>query len=307
MKDRGLLRFLGLVLFWGLPASVMAATPQASVEVTLRATLKQDEVPLNRQAVLVVEAQWQGSPDAVQFYPLEPPQVSNLKIIGTASANRVESLGEQVLTTRRYEFTLQPEGLGMAYIDEIRLTYKDADGNEHSLQTPRLQLKVVDAVPEPGENHAGLIALMSVAVILLLAGGVWRWRERARRKAADLQQVEAEKTLEEEFLERLGAEIQLQSQNLLEEYAKLARLLRQYVQRTLKLDSGMGSTEELVKILKTAGTPVEVVMQVQEVLQACDVVKFSGASAEPNQFARIYTLTEDLIKQKKLAWEQAER
>ncbi len=293
--------FIVFAGYWG------AAPPLFGIEVKLRAQLEQDEVPLNRQTVLVVEAQWLGKPGSVEFAPVEPPKVSNLKIIGTASANRVESRGEQVLTTRRYEFILQPLGLGMAYIEEVRLTYRDADGEEYSLQTPRLQLKVVDAVPEPGKSRGGLIALVSVAVILLLAGGVWSWRERARRKEAERRQAEAEKTLEEEFLERLSTEIQLQSQNLPEEYAGLAKLLRQYVQRTLKLDSGVGSTEELVKMLKSVGTPVEVVMQVQEVLQACDVVKFSGASADPNQFARIYTLTEDLIKQKKLAWEQAEQ
>ncbi len=277
----------------------------SSYQVRVKAELNRQQVPLNRTAVLKVTAEWLGAPDAIELLPVEPPVLTNLKIVSTATANRVEPQADGVRTQRIYEFTLQPERLGMAYVDEVRLTYREKEGAEHSLQTPRLQLEVIDPVPEPAENHIAWWAVLGVLLTALGAAGVWTNHRRRVRREEEERRRQQERSLEEIYLERLPAEISLTSDDLPAQYAKLAALLRGYLREKLQLEFA-GTTEELLQRLEERDYALDIRTQIQKVLQACDVVKFSGASADPNQLARMYTLTEDLIRQKKVMPETPE-
>ncbi|RME00167.1 MAG: hypothetical protein D6814_04085, partial [Calditrichaeota bacterium] len=270
----------------------------AAGEVKLSAKLQEQKVPLNREAHLIVEAQWQGKPNQFTLSPVEPPNVTNLKITGTAVSNRVETANEQIVTIRRYEFTFKPLALGMAYIDGISLQYKDQNDESYSLEAPRLQLEVIDAVPEPGKRPLLPILGISLAILIIAAGAIFAWkRKERRRREAEAAQAE-EKSLEEIFTERLHQEVSLDADDLPQQYAGISNLLRKYLIAAFSLGQGVGTTEELIGILEQKQVPTEQLTRIQEVLQTCDVVKFSGAPADPNQLARIYTLTEDLFRQK---------
>ena len=282
----------GFFLWLGL---ILSGIVSASDEITLSARLDRTEVPLNREVTMEVEIRWQGAADAIQILTPDPPRITNLNLIATASENRVEARGEEMITIREYRFTFQPQALGMAYVDEIRLRYKDRDNQEHVLETPRLQVKVVDPVPEPRKSFVSPIAILATVLIVAGSLGAISWREYSEKKRARELAQKQEKSLEEIYHERLKESVDLASDDLPQQYAALSHLLRAYIRARLKLEDQIGTTEEMLQALERAETPLDTRSQVQEIFQACDVVKFSGASADPNQLARLYGMAEQII------------
>lgn len=275
------------------------AAASDSTEVKITARLLQQLVPLNQEATLIVEARWLGDPGKLTIAPLSPPVVTNLNITASSSANIVATQDGREVATRRYEFRLKPETLGMAYVDAVRLNYRDELEKEYTLQTPRLQLKVIDPVAPPRRNQVVPMTVAGIAFFLLLSGGVlWRHQRLKRRAALEAAQQKSI-SLEESYLQRLKTELDLTAHELPLQYQKLSDLLRRYLREAFELSALAGATDSLLLALEEARFPTDQLDQVKEVLKACDVVKFSGGSAEPNQLARLYTLVEALLRQRR--------
>jgi len=294
-------RFTGLICLLFVFAAVLMLTAQpasSSTEVKISARILEENVPLNRQAHLVVQAEWHGQPDQITLQPLEPPVLTNLKIVSTSSANRVQAQNNQLVTARRYEFILQPQTIGMAYVDEVSLHYEDENGQSHSLQTPRLQVKIIDPVAGPRENLIGPVVIAGVLVLLLAAVLVLIWNRRAVRRAQEAQARQDIRTPEQVFGARLRDEIDLHADELEPQYGRLADVVRGYLREVLPAGKSAGTTQEWLTVLESEGFALEERTRVQEIMQACDLVKFSGATADPNQLARLYTLAEAFFERR---------
>lgn len=285
-------------------ASLLVA--QDSTQVKLAARLVPREIPLNREGTLYVEASWRGQPGAIRLSPIDLPLVTNFKITATASSNIVKSEGGQTVTIRRYEFKLQPETLGMAYVDAVRLEYEDADGNQHSLQAPRLQAKGIDPVADPGESNFIQFVIAGLAIVFAAGGGVLYVRHRKQKRARELAAAAERVSLEEEYLQKLASAVDVHATHLAPQYEELSNLLRSYLRAAFHLDDIAATTEELLHALERTDLPEDHRNHIQEILQNCDVVKFSGSAADPGQFARFYTLTEELLRWRKSAPESVE-
>ena len=295
--------FKGLMSLLVAFSSVSMLLAQPAInnsEVKVSARILEESVPLNRQAHLVVQAQWSGQPDQITLQPLEPPALTNFKIISTASANRVQAQGDQLITVRRYEFVLQPQTIGMAYVDEVLLHYQDETGQTHSLQTPRLQIKIVDPVAGPRKNLIGPIAFGGALLLLLAAGLVLVWNQRTVRRVQEAQARQKSQPPGEAFAARLRSEVALQADDLALQYGRLADVVRGYLHEVLPVGKSAGTTQEWLSVLEGEGFALDERTLVQEILQACDLVKFSGAPADPNQLARLYTLAESFFKRRSM-------
>lgn len=265
--------------------------------IQLSARLASDEVPMNKEALLIVEARWVGKPGDVSIISIDPPTLTNLELVSTATSNQIKKENDEQVTLRRYEFYLSGETLGMAYIDEVRLKYRDGDGNENTLRTPRLQLKIVDPVSEPLSNYSLPITIGGTISLIGLAAFILYVNERRKKRILDAEKAESERTLEEHYRDRLKEEVDLHADNLAEQYNKIATLLRGYLHQSLHLESSAHTTQELVDDLNQRQFEMNKVTTIQEILQACDLVKFSGGAADPNQLARLYTLFEETLRE----------
>ncbi len=289
MKKRTMLALLCFV------ANVWA---QENSEVKISARFAEETLPLNREGLFVVEASWQGAPGSITFTPLETPRVTNLKIVATASANRVSTDNGQKTTIRRYEFTVRGEALGMAYADEVVLRYRDESGDEFALQTPRVQMQISDPVSDSGAGTSTIIGVALILVAAGVAGFLFVRRKRLEKKKNDEATKVDERSLEDKTLDRLKSEVNLHAAETGAQFANLAAVVKSYLKAAFGLDAGATTTENLVQTLQNQGVEMEEVAKVQEVLQACDQVRFSGGAGDPNKLLRSYTLFEEFIAQR---------
>ena len=276
----------------------VVCSSQNTGRITLTSRLLSDTVPLNREAQFIVEARWEGKPGEVTIVSIDPPALTNLTLVSTATSNQVLQEDGQHVTLRRYEFYLKGETLGMAYLDDVKLKYRDSDGDENILRTARLQLKVVDPISESLKSYSLYTVLGGIASLFLAIGAVvFILSKRRKKRAFEAENEEMLIPLEEQYKNKLKQEVDLHSDKLEEQYSNIANILREYLNKALALGSFMRTTQELIEYLGEQQVEMAKVASIQEILQACDLVKFSGSSVDPNQLARLYTLLDDLLKE----------
>ena len=276
---------------------VSALLAQEATRVQISAKVLQDETPLNRTAVYVVEIKWAGALAQIEFDPPETPKLSNFKLAGSSSANWVGVENGANTAIQTFEYTLKPEGLGMGYIEGLRVSYLDRATNEkHTLYAERLAIKVLDAVREPDDAPLGLAMLAGLALTMLAAVGVLRWEARQKQKRLAQLAQQATKPLEQEFLEQLHSGVDLSSPEAQSGFSDISRLMRQYLQHRFNIPLQGVTTAEVVAAYRSQDHEMSRGMQLDEILQVCDVAKFSGAGGDPARLARVYALAESFLR-----------
>jgi hypothetical protein len=277
----------------GAPDSLAVAAP---LQVSVSASAASEETPLNRFATFTVQLKWQGRLSDVEFDPLETPQLANFKVAGSSSSNWVGLENGKQTSIKTFSYSLRPEGLGMGYVEGMRVNYLDkATGEKHALYTSRVGIKVVDAAPEPDEAPLGLALTAGLLVCAALAILVFQMEARAKKKEAARLAAMAPKPLEDEFVDELKSTVDINSADLKEAFFTLSKLLRRYLNRRYQIPAQGISTQEVVAALRQAA-PEEQVTQIEEVLQTCDLYKFSGEAGEPARLARAFALTENFLQ-----------
>ncbi len=296
-KNYGLIGFL----IAAIPILLRAQTPSDSlhtpVQVSMSATAALEEVPLNRFAAYTIKLKWQGRLSDIDFTPPELPQLSNFKIAGSSSSNWVGVENGQPTSIKTFEYSLRPEGLGMGYVDGMRVSYLDKlTGEQHSLYTSRVGIKVVDPVAEPDEAPLGLALTIGLLLCAGLAILVFQMEARAKKKEAAQLAATTVKPLEEEFLEELKNTVNINTTELKDAFASLSKLLRRYLHRRYEIPAQGVSTQEVVAAFRNLTTAEEQTTHIEEILQTCDLFKFSGEAGEPARLARVYALTENFLQ-----------
>ncbi|MCG3118138.1 MAG: hypothetical protein ALAOOOJD_00285 [bacterium] len=295
------LLFLSVILplaVYGQPVLLAPADSlRAPVQVTMTSSAAGAEVALNRLAGYTIKLKWQGRLSDIEFDPPESPQLSNFKIAGSSSSNWVGVENGQPTSIKTFEYSLRPEGLGMGYVEGMRVSYLDrATGEKHSLYTTRVGIKVSDPLSEPDDAPLGLALTLGLLFCAALVVLVFQLEARAKKKEAARRAALAVKPLEGEFLEELKNTVNINTTELKEAFAALAKLLRQYLQRRYEIPVQGISTPEVVAAFRRVANADEQAPLIEEVLQTCDLFKFSGEAGEPARLARVYALTENFLQ-----------
>lgn len=294
-KGFGIQKFIFTIFSHALLLSVpvLALT---ETQVTIEAALNATKIPVNREVVFTVTASWTGQPGDIEFETVEPPEVSNLALISTASSNRIQPDGAGTRAVREYVFRYRPEGLGMAYVDVVELKYRDRSGEGHSLYTSRVSVRITGPVREPLPNWSIPITLVGVVLLLLAALAVYQYNARKNRELAIQAREEESISPEERFAEEMRATLRLDGTAAQEDYAALSATLRRYLAEIFSLEVDVLTTKELVDRLEASGVELASIQQIRAILEACDLVKFTGSPADPAQLTRLAGQAESLIR-----------
>ncbi|MGH7493109.1 MAG: hypothetical protein ACREOO_12015 [bacterium] len=286
--------FLGA--FWVATLSPLLPAQEA-VRVQISAKVSHDEVPLNRTATYVVELKWSGALAQIEFDHPETPKLSNFKLAGSSSSNRVGLERGENTAIKTFEYTLKAEGLGMGYVEGLRVGYLDKATNErHTLAVQRLGIKVIEPVREPEDAPYGLAMTAGLLLTILAGLGVWQWEARQKKKELEQLARQATKPLEQEYLERLQAAVDLNSLETRPGFSEVSRLVRQYLQRRFDIPVQGIATTEVTAAYRALDGELTRGIQLEEILQTCDLVKFSGDGGDPARLARVFTLTESFLR-----------
>ena len=265
--------------------------------VSISARLVDDEVPFNVEAELIVEVKWAGKTGDFTLAPVDPPELTNLRLIATSTSNNVSNQGGIQTATRRYHYSFAGETLGMAYVDEITLRYFDARNESHTLSTPRMQLRIIDPIAVRGDSTDFIIILAAALTILLIGIFVFiKYRNRMKQDENADPEIELQ-PLEVVFKRHLDDVNKLQESDLGAAYDKLSTITWHYIRQRYELGADVGTTREAIEALEKKEIGHAKRTPIQEILQTCDVARFAGADSDPNRLVGICTLFENLLNQ----------
>lgn len=264
--------------------------------VQMQSQVTTSRVPLNRQAGFSVRLQWSGRIDDVEFDPLDDLRLTNLKLVGSSSANWSGSLDHQPAAARIYEFQLAPISLGMGYIDSLRISYLDkANGQRQRLLTARLGVEAIDPVPEPGSEPLGWAVIVGLLSCGVLTGLVLLRQRRIEKREAAARAAMQPMPLEQKYLDELRQSVDLNTSEVNAAFAHIYKFTRRYLADKFAVSAQGTSTEEALQALQKQALSEETVMPLAEVLQTCDLYKYSGESGDPVRLSRVYALIENIL------------
>lgn len=277
--------------------STAVKTPDYPSQVRAVASLNQQKVAQNHAVRLTVEVSWRGDLDRFEIQKCSAPALTNLDVAGSASSNWVGENDGALQTVKTFEFVLQPQSLGMAYVDGVTIEYRDAATDQvHSLVTGRLDLTVTDPVYERDNRPLAFIGVGVLVVALCVAGFSFYLKRKREKQAAAQARMEATISLEQRFLNELRSRIKLGDSNIDESFAELAKLLRRYLSEKYGIAAMGMAPAEIRNELSHCGVDQNVIQQTVEVLEASDVAKFSGGRTERSGVDRAYVLVEQIIE-----------
>lgn len=273
-----------------------AQLPDAG-EVAVEAVVDSSRVPLNRTLTLTVRASCIGDIDRYQFQWPIPPDFDRFDLVGSASANIVRDERDQLLTVKEFKYILQPVGQGQARIGAVTLLYTDKlTQREYSLTTRTIEVEITEPVAgDTGGVLSTLWLLVGLLAVISVCGLVYLRKRRGRKEEA-VPLVET-KTAEETALEELEKvpELRLAGETK-EYYSAISNTLRRYIDRRFSLRTLELTTHDIVNSLRLREVAEETIIEIEKVLNTCDMVKFTRHEPPPSDLDQIYSMAQDFFK-----------
>lgn len=268
--------------------------------ITAEVQVDSKEVPQNQTVRFSVKVSWQGDLDRYEIEKLETPILKNLEVVHSASSNWVGEVNGVKKAIKTYDFTLKPQALGMAYIDALIIEYRDNEyGEQHSLVTNRLEVKIVDPVLKK-DNTVWFVAAAIVLSLAVVSVGAIGLMKKRKAKEAELRARELAKIpIEVDYLREIKEKVDTKNADIVESFSTLSKLFRRYLSERYHVPALEFTSQEIGNELHKMGISEQIVEQTNEVLQTCDVAKFSGGDIELEALQRGYTLVEDILNRNK--------
>ncbi len=260
-------------------------------DITFQARISPTEVPQNKTATLKITLEWKGPASLFEVEEITQPRLINLTVSGSGSTNRVVTEGGIPETIKEYSFELQPQALGMAYIEAMNIRYVCyADSQVSTLQTQRIELKVSEPVYQREGRAMVWVIIIGPMFLIALLSGFFLWRRKQQREALAQQQVMAVQTPRERILTELRQRIDLSDPGHIDEKCEaLSKAVRSYLKECRSIEAAYLPTRELEQELDRQQIDEEERQTLILVLASCDEVKFAKKNLPISEFENLYT------------------
>ncbi len=278
--------------------STGTSAPNYAAEVTASVGVSARQVAQNRSVSLAIKVTWQGDLGRFEIENVEVPVLTNLEVVENASSNWVGEKQGTKVAVKTYEFILQPKALGMAYVDAAIIEYRDTiTDKKHHLVTNRLEVEVTPPIIERDYKRYILWTSAILFVFALAIAAVFGIKRKRARAAERLKLAESAGPVEDKYLADLSKNVDPEGSEKVEAFSALAKLWRRYLAEKFGLDTGGMATQEISSALLLHGLEQKTVDASNEILDACDVAKFSGGQIEQSRLDRAYALTEEILQE----------
>ncbi|MEW6096084.1 MAG: hypothetical protein AB1567_06125 [bacterium] len=284
---------LCLIIFLLFSCIILVEAQQKTI--SLNAFIDKTELPLNQMLTFTVKISWEGEEEEYEVESIQSPMCKNLKIMGYSSANKVEARQNQLISIKEYKFTLQPQELGMGYIEPVIIYYKKKNSNQqYSIKTTRIGVEILP--PVTSKEGKGKYKVIGIILIIILIGIIGLIIYLLKKKGSQVEEVVEEvKTKEEEALEKLKT-IAVSRKDFVDYYSKISLILREYLQAKFDIKTLEVPTKEILDSLKQLDLEESLITQAEEILSACDMVKFAKHEPQPPELDHIYGKVEKFLE-----------
>jgi hypothetical protein len=245
-------------------------------------------------------------------YTIQAPSFP--KSLGTfevVSSTRAPTQVQGPAQTDFFEAQLQDFTTGQQLLPGIEVAYQDTLGKAHSLKTPNLQVMIQEIPPGPKDKGdirgiKGVIGPVAASPwwwallgLLVLGGAAYAWTRRQRRiegppppppVPADAMALKK--------LQDLLATGWIEAGRLKEFYVGLSDILRGYLENGFHCPALERTTSEILRDLRKQNLlDSPRVIQIKELLDECDLVKFAKFKPEANEALKNHAMVVQLVEQ----------
>jgi LPXTG-motif cell wall-anchored protein len=283
-----------LMGFSGLSADMALQDDSLAMEVTLRVYTESLEVHQNRTVRLFIELMWRGDIERVEVDELRSPVLSNLKSLSNSISDQVSVDDQGKRSVYRVVHMLQPETIGMAYVEPVSITYRDnRTGRNRILRSQRIAVTVLNPLEESGAiGKVWIYTIAGAGTAGLLALGWFFFRRRRRR----VQEEEPAIPLEDAFIAEMESTIPLKTTDRQDAFSALSRLFRRYISEKYSIPALELTTEALLGILEEQDMDQELMQICRSLFPQADRVKFSGVDATVQSWESAYSAVLQWLK-----------
>jgi len=227
-------------------------------------------------------------PQALQVDPPElPKNLGTFEVFASTRLPAGQVSGDKAV--EQFQVSLQNFATGPQLLPGLEIPYRDPMGNIHSVKTPDLTVTITELAPGPKDKGdirgiKGVIGptawspwwwLLAVVVLSAVGYVLWRRRKLALAGPPPPPPVPADVTAMEK-LQRLAQSDWLTAGKTKEYYSALSDILREYLEGGFHTSALERTTSEILRDLrKVPEMTSEHQMELRELLDACDLVKFA--------------------------------
>ncbi|MBN2021025.1 MAG: hypothetical protein JW749_12475 [Sedimentisphaerales bacterium] len=276
-------------------------------------------IRIDKSRITIADTLWLEFQTVIEAgYEVNMPKVEGLLehfgIVDWQNPGDRLDANDNVVSTYRYR--LEPFLSGKFSIPEFTFEFRDANesnGKTYQLATEPVDIEVTSLL---GEQRGKLVIsdiedvvdmptntalwwILSVAVIVASAGGVWLYSRR--KKAREIVRIfKAPHEIAYERLERLIRRDLIKKAKVKEFYEAISDILRRYIEDRFELRAPERTTEEfLSEIRNTSVLSDNDRRALTEFLTHCDLVKFARHSPTTEQIQHTFDLAKNFIEQTK--------
>ena len=266
-------------------------------DVSVEAVIDSPRVPLNRNLILTIQVRCTGDINQYEFQWPGPPDIDRFEIVGSSSANIVKDQRGQLVNIKEFRYVLKPVGEGHGRIGPVTLFYTDrVTQKEYSLNTRPMGVDITEPVAERSQGFSTLLLLLIGLTGVLFGGVVLIYvRKRKGRKKEMAPPIETVSP-EEIALEELDMVPELRLAGELKEYySAISSVFRRYIDRTYSLRTSELTTHDIVSNLKLHEVAEDTLMEIEKILNMCDMVKFARQEPASSDLDRIFSMAQDFF------------
>ncbi len=247
----------------------------------------------------VVIASWEGSVGVLDFQVPELMPCENLNLLKSKVTNDTSIDNGKVISRKIFSYTFAGEKEGNARIGEVKVGYKLV--GEDTLHTLRTSEQKVKILPPKKEFHIGgkeiLILSVILLVIVIVVVGIVIVKKK-KEKAKKLSEEKPRKTLQEIYIEQLGKANEMRiAGDVKAYYQQIRSSLINLIIETFSLTLKDITRENLeLKITEKYGSEkANIAAKLSDVIEECDIARFSPVNPSAIQLDKIYEEARNLI------------
>lgn len=277
----------------GLIFLLLSATPLWAQSIGVSQALDKSSMGFDDSVRFEIVLTWEGSQTAYLFTKPLDPSFNNLKVRSYSSSVGSAITGGKEVTTRKFDFILEPTAAGIGRIEPVDISYISwPDSLPGQLVTEAVTVNITSPrVVEAPSRPAWWIWLVVVALVVAAFFAAIFF---ARRRSGSVE--EPVKTAREEFLDKLGAAKSAAKSDMKIFQTELHRSMVQFLRSQYNVDPVNLSEDRLIEELKAAGLDDFRARKICGWLVRAEKDKYSPISSGPGEAIRLESEIRDFFE-----------
>ncbi len=268
----------------GLTFLLLLAASSFAQSIAVSQSLDKPSMAFDDTVRFQIVLTWEGPQTVYLFTKPLNPYFENLKVKSYSSSVGSSTTGDKEVTTRRFDFILEPTLAGIGRIDPVDISYiswPDSLPGQLVTEASTINIAPPRAVEAPRKAAWWVWLIIVVVAVGAFFGAVFFVRKRSRIEQESI------KTPSAQFIESLKAARSAAGSDMKIFQTELYKILVQFLRFQYNLNPVNLSEDKLIEEMKAAGLPAAKAQKLSGWLIRAEKDKYSPIVAGPGETIRL--------------------